>query len=142
MDTRDLTLQEQLVFIGLVKLIVHADQVVSAEEQQVLETLQQQLGPATWNDRVREAAIAFPTIQELEQAAREVDRKEAQQLIHDILVEIAGADVIIPEEAHVLQWVYEAGGLEETDGSPASGEAESDEDEGPIDSFELFHDDS
>lgn len=131
MDTRDLTEHEQLVLIGLVKLIVHADQVVSAEERAMLGALQRQLGESTWNERVRAAAQAFASIPALEEAAQQVERREAQRLIHRILEELAGSDEVIPEEAHVLTWIDQTWSLSE------------DEDEAvdPIESFDLIGDD-
>jgi hypothetical protein len=131
MDTRDLTEHEQLVLIGLVKLIVHADQQVSAEEQAMLRTLQKQLGDSTWNERVRQAAEAFSTIPALEAAALQVERREAQRLIHRILEELAGSDEVIPAEAHVLQWIDQTWALSE----------EEEESEDPIESFVLIDDD-
>lgn len=135
MNASDLQEHEQLVLIGLVKLIVHADQQVSEEERVVLRALQQQLGDDRWNDRVRAAANAFPTIPALEAAAVEVVRPEAQRLIHQLLAELAGSDEVIPAEAHVLRWIDQTWRLTEDE--------DEDEDEGddgvePVESFVLM----
>ncbi len=133
MELNDLTAHEQLVLIGLVKMIVHADQQVSPEERAVLRTLQRALGEATWNQRVREASESFGTIPDLEAAAQQVERPEAQQLIHRILGELAGSDEVIPAEAHILQWIDQTWALSEDEY----------EDEGPepVESFVLIDDD-
>lgn len=111
MDVTELGPEEQRTLVGLVKLVVHADQVVSAEEREVLARLQATLGAETWNERVRAASDAFPTVAELEAACLEVTRPEAQACIHAVLDELAGSDELIEAEAHVLQWLDEAWGL-------------------------------
>jgi len=131
MDTRDLTEHEQLVLIGLVKLIVHADQVVSPEERAMLGALQRQLGESAWNERVRAASQAFATIPALEDAAQQVERREAQRLIHRILEELAGSDEVIPAEAHVLTWIDQTWALTDDE----------EESQDPIESFDLLDDD-
>mgnify|MGYP002636417882 CR=1 FL=1 len=105
MTVDQLTAHEQLVLIGLVKLIVHADQHISDEEKSVLRTLQAAMGDAVWNAQVKAAAEAFSDLAALEQAAQQVEREEAQFLIHEVLTELAGSDEVIPAEAHVLQWI-------------------------------------
>ncbi len=130
MDVKDLQAHEQLVLIGLVKLIVHADQQVSEEERAVLRALQLQLGDDTWNERVRAAADAFATIPALEAAAQAVVRPEAQQLIHQLLAELAGSDEVIPAEAHVLQWIDQTWALSE--------EEDEDDDQDVVEAVESF----
>jgi len=135
MNVRDLDEHEQLVLMGLVKLIVHADQVVSPEEREVLGRLQVALGPETWNDRVRQASDAFPSVSELEQAAHEVVRPEAQALIQDVLAELAGSDELIEEEAHVLDWMHQAWS------DDVDGDDDHDHDDDVMEAFVLMDED-
>ena len=57
MQLSQLTPHEQLVLIGLVKLIVHADAVVTPQERSILARLQRELGPSTWNERELQKTI-------------------------------------------------------------------------------------
>ena len=105
MQLSQLTPHEQLGLIGLVKLIVHADAVVTPQERSILARLQRELGPSTWNERVKQAAAAFPTTAELETAARQVETPAARFMIQGVLKELAGSDELISAEEHVLRWV-------------------------------------
>ena len=107
--------------VGLVKLVVHADREISAEERQVLAQVQEQVGVGRWNEAVRAARDAFPTVEHLEAVARELERVEAQHRIHAVLLRLAGSDEIIDAEAHVLQWVVQEWGLVEDE--PESAES-------------------
>jgi len=127
---------ERLVLMGLVKLIVHADAVVSPEEKAVLQRLQAGLGAEVWNADVRRASSALPTIAHLEEAAQAVERPEAQQLIHGILMELAGSDEVIDGEAHVLTWIDQTWGLTDDESEE---EDEEDDDDG-VESFVLIAD--
>ncbi len=112
MRARDLSDDEQRVLVGLVKLVVHADNEVSDDERAQLSKLQADIGATKWNARVAEAREAYPTIAELEVSARGVTRPEARDTIHRILVDIADADEIIAAEDHVLRWVEQEWGLD------------------------------
>jgi hypothetical protein len=133
MSLAELDEHEQLVLMGLVKLVVHADQIVSPEEKQVLAQLQAALGPAVWNERVRQASASFPTVAELEAAAHQVTRPEAQQAIHEVLDQLAGSDELIEAEAHVLEWLDQAWGL-----TGSHDDDDDDDDDGDDDAVESF----
>jgi glyceraldehyde-3-phosphate dehydrogenase/erythrose-4-phosphate dehydrogenase len=109
-ELSDLELQ---VLVGLVKLVVHADREISAEERQVLATVQEAVGVSRWNQAVRAARDAYELVEQLEIDAKALDRVDAQQQIHAVLLRLAGSDEIIDAEAHVLQWVVEEWGLVE-----------------------------
>lgn len=116
------------VMVGLVKLVVHADREISPAERDVLGRLQAAIGSPRWNAAVLRARDAFPTIEALEVAARQVTRPEVRNAVHRVLVELAGSDQVIEAEAHVLRWVVtewhlgEPDDAEEDDGPP-SGES-------------------
>jgi hypothetical protein len=120
MRLSELDEHEQRVLIGLVKLVVHADQVVSAEERAALAEMQRDLGAAVWNQRVHEASERFPTIDRLEEAARAVQRPVARHRIHGALAALAGSDELIEAEEHVLRWIDQEWGLHDDDEEPES----------------------
>ncbi len=107
MDLTELSDHELRVFMGLLKLVVHADQEVTNQEREVIADLWDRLGTARWNTAVQDAQRCYETVEQLEEDARKVTRRDAQILIHDVLWELAHADELIDAEAHVLRWVVQ-----------------------------------
>jgi len=113
MELSELSPDELLVLVGLIKLFVHADRAVSKQERTVLRELQAQLGRPRWNEAVHTAKDAFPTVLRLESRARRIRRAGAQHAIHAALMRLAGSERLIEDESHVLQWVADEWGLSE-----------------------------
>ena len=138
MDVRDLDPDEQLVLVGLVKAVVHADQFVSVQESERIAELADALGPELWNRRVNEARERLATADDLFQLAKAITRAEARVAIHGILCEVAATDRIDDQEAQILDWlaeVWQLGGIA-ADGGEWD---EEDSDEGTFsDEFILF----
>ena len=138
MDVRDLDPDEQLVLVGLVKAVVHADQFVSVQESERIAELADALGPELWNRRVNEARERLATADDLFQLAKGITRAEARVAIHGILCEVAATDRIDDQEAQILDWlaeVWQLGGIA-ADGGEWD---EEDSDEGTFsDEFILF----
>ena len=136
MELRDLDERELRVFMGLFKLVVHADHEVSEPERAVIADLSGALGVARWNEAVAAARRAYDTVEQLEDDARLVERRGAQVLIHELLTTLAHSDELVEGEAHVLRWVSQTWGVAE--GKDDVGLTEDLED---IDSFVLIADD-
>jgi len=138
MDVRDLDPDEQLVLVGLVKAVVHADQFVSVQESERIAELADALGPELWNRRVNEARERLATADDLFQLAKAITRPEARVAIHGTLCEVAATDRIDDQEAQILDWlaeVWQLGGIA-ADGGEWD---EEDSDEGTFsDEFILF----
>lgn len=105
MTLSDLNPHELRVFMGLFKLMVHADREVSSQERAVITRLATALGVRTWNSAVAQARAAYATVEELEADARRVTRRAARTLIHNILADVAYADRLVDAEVHVLRWM-------------------------------------
>ncbi|MBX2800259.1 MAG: hypothetical protein KTR31_21445 [Myxococcales bacterium] len=112
MDLFTLDDDELKVLVGFVKLIVHADRVVSAQERGMLRELHAEVGPARWNLAVHAAREAYPTVAELQADARAVRRPRVRQLVHDVLLDLADADELIEAEAAVVRWVVAEWGVD------------------------------
>ena len=114
MNLRDLAPDEQLVLVGLIKAIVHADQSVSTKESESIADLARSLGPEIWNARVNEARTRLVTADDLFQLAKEIHRPEARVLIHGCLCDVAAADQLVDKEEQILTWlaeVWQLGGM-------------------------------
>ncbi len=107
MDLSELNSVEQLVLVGLVKAIVHADQQVSREEGQAIRELARDVGKDAWNQRVEEAREQFNTADDLFNLARTIERPGAREAIHGVLRGLAESDEMIQAEAQILDWIAE-----------------------------------
>ena len=137
MQFSELSPTEQLVLVGLVKAIVHADQHVSSSETVAIGELANEMGLEDWNLRVTEARSRFATAADLFDMARTVERDEARELIHHALRRVAESDELIDQEMAILEWVAEVWQL----GGAVVDDLEVDEetDDGTFDGeFELF----
>ena len=137
MQYSELSPKEQLVLVGLVKAIVHADQQVSSSETVAIGELASELGIDAWNRRVAEARDRFSTATDLFDMARTGERDEARELIHHALRRVAESDELIDQELAILEWVAEVWQL----GGAVVDDLDVDEetDDGTFDGeFELF----
>ena len=141
MNLADLDQVEQVVLVGLVKAIVHADEQVSHDEGQIIRALANSVGKETWNRRVQEASARFTNADDLFNMARTIERPAARELIHSVLRALAESDEIIAAEVQILDWIAEVWQLGGSAGLlPIEDEDESDSDTFD-DDFVLFDDD-
>lgn len=112
MTLSDLNPHELRVFMGLFKLVVHADRTVSPEERAMMEELSQSIGVPQWNEAVAAAREAYATVEELEDDAKQLTRQAAREHIHAVLSELAHSDELVEGEAHVLQWMIQEWGVD------------------------------
>lgn len=107
------------MLVAMVRLVVHADQHMSALERDALGRLQVELGADRWNAAVRRARASLSDVEALEQRARDLSRLPARRAIWRVLVELAGVDGMARAEEAVLRWVADEWVLEETDETDA-----------------------
>lgn len=112
MELHELSDTEQLVLVGLVRIIVHVDQEVSSEETSVVQSLAGELGLETWNARIREARTRFVSSADTFALAKTLLRPDARQRIHEALLLVADSDEVNADEAMILDWVAEVWGLD------------------------------
>ena len=139
MELSELTPKEQLVLVGLAKAIVHADQEVTQEETALIRDLASKVGTDAWNQRVAEARTELATADQLFDLAREIDRVEAREAIHQALRRLAESDDLDDVEAEILAWVAEVWQLGAAAADHDVDDEEDDEDESTFDQdFVLF----
>jgi uncharacterized membrane protein YebE (DUF533 family) len=111
MGVGDLSESEQVVLLSLVGLLARADGQVSEAEMSTLEALRENNDPERF-ERVRDAASALDSPDAILQAAGQIKRAEATQVIYGLLLGMAIPDTISETEATLLERLATMWGLE------------------------------
>jgi hypothetical protein len=106
-ELNELTPEEQLTLIGLLKAVVGADRQLSLEEDQRLESVARAMGEQRFRERVSEAQRIFTTLADIKRHALLVERQPAREVIFKTLQQMSQQDGVIPEEEEVLTWLAE-----------------------------------
>ena len=113
----DLTRDEQLALGGLIRLMIRADGVFSAEEEERVDAIGEELGSREliWQ-MISDSAQVFRNDAELRRAGAAIGRVEARELILGILTSVAIADTVSPGEMGLLDALRAAWGIVDRDG--------------------------
>lgn len=111
MGVGELSESEQVVLLSLVGLLARADGRVSEAEMSTLEALREAIDPDRF-DRVRDAASSLDSPDAIFQAAGQVKRSEATQVIYGTLLGMAIPDTISENEGKLLERLAAMWGLE------------------------------
>lgn len=109
----DMTRDEQLAFLGLLRVLVRVDGEFSREEAQAMHAVARRVGSADFWRRMAESQAIYLTSEQVYEAARGVDRAEIRRFVYDCLDEVASVDGIDPSEAQMLTWLRHEWGLSE-----------------------------
>lgn len=112
LEMSELTREEDLALIGLLKAVIQADKKLSFEESEELNRVAGLMGSDRFHERVTEAKQIFQTLASIKDHARKVERQPARQLIFNMLLEMAKRDEVIPEEEELLGWLSDLWGVE------------------------------
>jgi hypothetical protein len=107
MKMADLTADETLALVALIKAIVLSDQSVSAQEAESLPPLIEQIGEDRYRQSYTVAKERLADDVSLKAFLAEIRRPEAQRLIYDTILRLARADGLHPDEGKLLDWVFE-----------------------------------
>lgn len=110
MTLDDLSQPEQVVLLALVGLMARMDGSVSQEELDLLEQIADEIGPKRF-EAARDAAAALDDSKAILQAASEVQRPEAREVIFELVYGIAVRDTIAESEAAMLNELAALWGL-------------------------------
>ena len=128
MTLDDLEPHERLAFAGLVRMMVRADGVLSPAESAALSTLAREVGSMRFWRCMTEAqqalpdkapipadnpsSEALPDMEDLSDAARNVERQPIREWIYEVLMGMAAADGNIGDsEGRMLDWLRALWGL-------------------------------
>lgn len=112
MELTELTHDEDLALVGLLREVVQADADYTDEERASIFNLRREMGEERFDQAVAEAREKFKSRGELKDFAKTIDRQQARQLIYDTLHHVAESDGIDQQEEKPLRWLASWWGLE------------------------------
>jgi hypothetical protein len=110
MTLDDLSQPEQVVLLALVGLMARMDGTVSQDELALLEQIADEIGEKRF-EAARDAAAALADGAAILQAAKDVERREAREVIFELVYGIAVPDTIDESEAAMLNELAALWGL-------------------------------
>ena len=91
--------------MGLLKLIIQADEGLSEGESQVLQHIADGVGAEAWRETKKVAMEQLKTASDIRRQAERVTRQEARQLIYDLVFDMAVPDAVVDAERQELDWL-------------------------------------
>lgn len=111
-DINELTPEEDLALVGLIKAVIQADLQLTPEENKHLDLLAALMGRERFELRVSEARQRFITLSDIKQFAGLIQRQDARQYIFNLVYEMAKQDELLAAEEDLLAWLAERWNLE------------------------------
>lgn len=105
MELRDLSPEEDVVLVGLLREISSADGRYSEAEKRHIERVRTTLGEARFDAAVALARTRFTSREAVKAAAKTVTRKDARVVMYDTLDVMAASDGRTAEEQRPLAWL-------------------------------------
>ena len=105
MDITELTEDETLAMIALLREVVKADGDYSMEEQAAVREIRQTLGAERFDATIERVKNELPDRAAVKAHAKTVSRQAARWAIWELLVDVARADEITEEEEKPLVWL-------------------------------------
>jgi hypothetical protein len=104
-----LTRAEMVVLAGALREMIRIDGDVSEAELQSAVAVADRLGLTTqeWDAIWGEAVRALPNVEAVKNAAGDLHRVEARELVYELLHEVATHDEIVDSEWDLLEWLDE-----------------------------------
>jgi len=103
MEMRELTDAERLALVGLAKVVVRADDELSAGEEAALDELAGAVGEEVFLRSVDEAMGRFHSPDAVWEHCETIDRQQARELIFDALCNLALPEGTSLEESATLE---------------------------------------
>ena len=111
MDVNELNEDERVALVGLLKLMIQADKVMSDEEGRELNRVAEQMGPEMWNEAKRVAMKTLRSKKDIRRQAEKVERPEARAMIYDLVFDMALPGSVVDSEREELDWLVKLWGL-------------------------------
>jgi uncharacterized tellurite resistance protein B-like protein len=105
MELHELSHEEEIVLVGLLRDIAQADGRYTLAEKAQIDAVRAALGGERFDTAVVAARERFTTRDALKAAAREITRQDARALIYAKLTDLAAADGTSAEEEKPLAWL-------------------------------------
>jgi uncharacterized tellurite resistance protein B-like protein len=113
MNLSDLTDDEKVALVGLIKHMVGADSDRSPEEMEEFRAIADEMGRREFDKAFQKAMQDLGTIEmALEFATVAVSREDAKELMHTVLVDLASADYVSEREREMIRRVADIWGIQ------------------------------
>lgn len=105
MEYSELTNEERILLVGMMRKVAGADKNFSDEEKAELVKVANLMGEAAFKAAAHEANTHFGSVEAIETLAKSVQRPEARGLILTAVQDLAVADEVAPEEMQLVTWL-------------------------------------
>ncbi len=105
MEIDELTPDEELALVGLLREVIQADGEYTDMERAAVRIVRDGLGAARFDDAIGRAQARFRSRADLKDHARTIGRPEARKLIFDVLEHVARVDGVDQAEEKPLAWL-------------------------------------
>lgn len=105
MEINELTHDERLLLVGLLEMVVNADQILSEQEDRELKRIAAEVGVEAFQAAIQEADVRFRSTDDIRQLALSIQRPEARELIFTAIQELAVSDEVTIEEMQLVNWL-------------------------------------
>ena len=120
MELTDLDEDERAALVALLDHVIAADHELTDDEEKRLRSVIEALGPEAYARAVESADETIEDDEDLRRLLQRITRQEARELIYTTVMDVALADVVMPQEAPLLEWLATAWGIEVKPVPPAS----------------------
>jgi uncharacterized tellurite resistance protein B-like protein len=107
LEIKDLSYEEEVVLVGLLKAIIRADHKLSGQEHEEVRRIASSMGQERFAERVGQAQQLFSQLSDIKSYATRITRQGARELIYALLYGLADADGFASEEETLLVWLGE-----------------------------------
>ena len=105
MEYNELTADERLLLVGLLEMVVKADQTFSEQEHHELKRVAALVGAEAFQAAIQEADTRFSGPEDIKQLALTIQRPEARALIFTAMQDLAVSDEVDLEEMKLVDWL-------------------------------------
>jgi uncharacterized tellurite resistance protein B-like protein len=106
MELRDLTTDETVCLMGLLREVIQADDDYSPAERAKMRELRDALGGERFDAAIDEAKRRYAGSRAaLKEHAKTIARPEARTAIYEVLQKVAASDGVTPGEQKPLDWL-------------------------------------
>ena len=112
MDIKELSQNERLALVALIKAVIMPEEQVPIEEVEDLRDIVEQLGEDTYQSLLTEVEERFSSEDDVRRFLATISRQDARELIYGTIMEMALSDSIDCTESEVLAWLAQAWNVE------------------------------
>ena len=112
MNLQDLNEDERVTLLGLVVLMIDADNSRSTAEMTEFREIAAEMGRKEFDDAFRMVTSKGLGRDEILERAHQVDRKDAREIMHTVLVDLAATDFVSDDERELIRQVAAIWGIQ------------------------------